>query len=108
MAIGKLWFREDKKFPGSANSHHNRLPSRYRQQRRRTITIVWHQFSPSVAGRPHNALKICLLSRSGALSLPLCLRSEEHTYELQSLMRISYAVFCLNKKKHTVCRNTVK
>src|SRR3546814_1328992 len=31
-------------------------------------------------------------------------RSEEHTSELQSLMRISYAVFCLNKKKTT--RNT--
>src|SRR3546814_1200110 len=28
-------------------------------------------------------------------------RSEEHTSELQSLMRISYAVFCLQKKKHT-------
>src|SRR3546814_10545879 len=27
------------------------------------------------------------------------LRSEEHTYELQSIMRISYAVFCLKKKK---------
>src|SRR3546814_2513459 len=30
---------------------------------------------------------------------PLADRSEEHTSELQSLMRISYAVFCLNKKK---------
>src|SRR3546814_7509855 len=29
-------------------------------------------------------------------------RSEEHTSELQSLMRISYAVFCLKKTKHTV------
>src|SRR3546814_6291491 len=28
-------------------------------------------------------------------------RSEEHTSELQSLMRISYAVFCLNNKQHT-------
>src|SRR3546814_8431849 len=28
-------------------------------------------------------------------------RSEEHTSELQSLMRISYAVFCLKKKKQT-------
>src|SRR3546814_4494329 len=28
-------------------------------------------------------------------------RSEEHTSEIQSLMRISYAVFCLNKKKQT-------
>src|SRR3546814_3552488 len=33
--------------------------------------------------------------------LDLEARSEEHTSELQSLMRISYAVFCLNKKKHT-------
>src|SRR3546814_12576733 len=30
-----------------------------------------------------------------------CWRSEEHTSELQSLMRISYAVFCLKKKKAT-------
>src|SRR3546814_7952867 len=30
----------------------------------------------------------------------ICERSEEHTSELQSLMRISYAVFCLNKTKH--------
>src|SRR3546814_9979003 len=28
-------------------------------------------------------------------------RSEEHTSELQSLMRISYAVFCLKKNRHT-------
>src|SRR3546814_8537298 len=36
-------------------------------------------------------------------SIQMCggmgVRSEEHTSELQSLMRISYAVFCLNKKK---------
>src|SRR3546814_2611114 len=30
-----------------------------------------------------------------------CVRSEEHTSELQSLMRISYAVFCLKKKNNT-------
>src|SRR3546814_5688910 len=30
------------------------------------------------------------------------IRSEEHTSELQSLMRISYAVFCLKKKKKTL------
>src|SRR3546814_2495592 len=33
--------------------------------------------------------------------LPL-LRSEEHTSELQSLIRISYAVFCLKKKKNNI------
>src|SRR3546814_2544714 len=32
-------------------------------------------------------------------------RSEEHTSELQSLMRISYAVFCLNKKNETTKHN---
>src|SRR3546814_7944151 len=39
------------------------------------------------------------LGHSGS---PHCViaRSEEHTSELQSLMRISYAVFCLKKKKH--------
>src|SRR3546814_1669858 len=34
----------------------------------------------------------------GTLAMPK--RSEEHTSELQSLMRISYAVFCLKKKKN--------
>src|SRR3546814_6298275 len=33
-------------------------------------------------------------------------RSEEHTSELQSLMRISYAVFCLKKKKNTEKQET--
>src|SRR3546814_3799120 len=44
------------------------------------------------------AVIICLRSESswGTRS-----RSEEHTSELQSLMRISYAVFCLKKKKTT-------
>src|SRR3546814_7614423 len=32
-------------------------------------------------------------------------RSEEHTSELQSLMRISYAVFCLKKKTNTIIKN---
>src|SRR3546814_6820575 len=33
-------------------------------------------------------------------------RSEEHTSELQSLMRISYAVFCLKKKKNHITNNS--
>src|SRR3546814_4736078 len=33
-------------------------------------------------------------------------RSEEHTSELQSLMRISYAVFCLKKKIHMIYENS--
>src|SRR3546814_1302804 len=38
----------------------------------------------------------------------LARRSEEHTSELQSLMRISYAVFCLKKKKINQPYNTTK
>src|SRR3546814_8781846 len=40
-----------------------------------------------------------------SLNRELLIRSEEHTSELQSLMRISYAVFCLKNKKQ---QNTTK
>src|SRR3546814_9901720 len=39
--------------------------------------------------------------RASEIDAASVLRSEEHTSELQSLMRISYAVFCLKKKKTT-------
>src|SRR3546814_7573588 len=39
-------------------------------------------------------------ARALQAALARCARSEEHTSELQSLMRISYAVFCLKKKKY--------
>src|SRR3546814_8279036 len=38
----------------------------------------------------------------------LATRSEEHTSELQSLMRISYAVFCLKQKKHNKHNTTIQ
>src|SRR3546814_4866920 len=46
----------------------------------------------------------CLMRRisAGVFLFGSCGRSEEHTSELQSLMRISYAVFCLKKKKKKV------
>src|SRR3546814_5040014 len=42
-----------------------------------------------------------VIAEDGALDRKAMRRSEEHTSELQSLMRISYAVFCLKKKKET-------
>src|SRR3546814_1317827 len=48
----------------------------------------------------HQALAGVVASQGG-------LRSEEHTSELQSLMRISYAVFCLKKKKHQESHDTL-
>src|SRR3546814_10249362 len=47
------------------------------------------ELAQRLCGRAHTALAHQLIE----------LRSEEHTSELQSLMRISYAVFCLKKKK---------
>src|SRR3546814_2748531 len=50
--------------------------------------------------RPHPAFR--LFSTTNTIGLgDTTGRSEEHTSELQSLMRISYAVFCLNKKNKT-------
>src|SRR3546814_9315075 len=45
-------------------------------------------------------------AKSGAVFTRFVGRSEEHTSELQSLMRISYAVFCLKKKKQTTTPRT--
>src|SRR3546814_8257455 len=56
--------------------------------------------SCSCAGRnPVSALPYWMKRGPGLLPAQEYVRSEEHTSELQSLMRISYAVFCLKKKK---------
>src|SRR3546814_9704814 len=61
------------KHAGEFNAEHRSSPG-----------ITCHHWPRSSAGLPRHASR---------------LRSEEHTSELQSLMRISYAVFCLKKKK---------
>src|SRR3546814_5865375 len=45
-------------------------------------------------------VRICAVFEFDDVGKITAWRSEEHTSELQSLMRISYAVFCLKKKKH--------
>src|SRR3546814_8241683 len=59
---------------------------------------------PGDAGTVARAAAACQHSRyaagGGAGFVNFKVRSEEHTSELQSLMRISYAVFCLKKKKN--------
>src|SRR3546814_4034142 len=49
---------------------------------------------------PIDPARLTLAERTTAALIPN--RSEEHTSEIQSLMRISYAVFCLKKKSHTI------
>src|SRR3546814_1619904 len=75
-------------------------------QSRRTITggAIPADGAPPLASISETAVKkpspivTFVVSASQRLVTPAC-RSEEHTSELQSLMRISYAVFCLKKKK---------
>src|SRR3546814_7318558 len=54
----------------------------------------------ALPGRPGRVVLRAALPGGKQLAV-LVDRSEEHTSELQSLMRISYAVFCLKKKKDT-------
>src|SRR3546814_3152462 len=51
------------------------------------------------AEKRENCTEIVVRAEGPRIVLDNELRSEEHTSELQSLMRISYAVFCLKKKK---------
>src|SRR3546814_8117103 len=48
------------------------------------------------------------LKRGDTVTIEIAGRSEEHTSELQSLMRISYAVFCLKQKKNTNPTNNTR
>src|SRR3546814_7770430 len=76
-------------------------------KRRRSQSDIDRNIQDTAARRPHElSLRLYKLivesthyaiARAGMVVLHK--RSEEHTSELQSLMRISYAVFCLKKKK---------
>src|SRR3546814_14453931 len=57
--------------------------------------------SLDTAQKPAGFAKVVQRRGPGTRNAASGSRSEEHTSELQSLMRISYAVFCLKKKKHT-------
>src|SRR3546814_4020150 len=60
----------------------------------------------SVAPKERTTLRQAQGERFILTHYALSYRSEEHTSELQSLMRTSYAVFCLKKKKHTTDSDT--
>src|SRR3546814_1115113 len=71
--------------------------------------LLWRELNGALGKRPsveaHHVDAVCevevargFLDHEGGVPKG-CLRSEEHTSELQSLMRISYAVFCLKNKK---------
>src|SRR3546814_14237119 len=81
--------RTDTLFPYTTlfRSHHHRPDRRSARE--------WGFRRPA----DHAGAKPVRTARTGRAALFQQHRSEEHTSELQSLMRISYAVFCLKKKK---------
>src|SRR3546814_4539221 len=82
------------------------------RRRARTVADMCRQKAVHVACRRHLDLgmlrddpveqrapmRVGPVAKRGAEAFGIRVRSEEHTSELQSLMRISYAVFCLKKK----------
>src|SRR3546814_12408815 len=78
-------FRSERIEPGAQRQHHVRLGDELHRRPR-----------PVIAERPAGQ---AMAAREAVV------RSEEHTSELQSLMRISYAVFCLKKKKKRISKH---
>src|SRR3546814_7910080 len=78
--------------------HHRGADRRHAVHLRRRDLLRLPRHGPALTrARSHSP---CSSNNSSAT------RSEEHTSELQSLMRISYAVFCLKKTKTTTTRTT--
>src|SRR3546814_7602306 len=86
-------------FAAAATIHLVETSPALRKRQRETLqrdaeTVFWHDDLASVPDGP-----LLLVANEFFDALPVHpLRSEEHTSELQSLMRIPYAVFCLKKK----------
>src|SRR3546814_3632573 len=82
---------------GVAAGMRSEVEARFREQLERLLTqmdlVPREEFDAMAA--------VATAAREGqeALAAQVAARSEEHTSELQSLMRISYAGFCLKKKK---------
>src|SRR3546814_2800832 len=90
---------------GRTRSSRSPRPPRFAKARSRRSSVVAADRiarADVIIGRQGGA-QFARLELPGAVHLDqrVVIRSEEHTSELQSLMRISYAVFCLKKKKNT-------
>src|SRR3546814_9025063 len=102
--MGQLDSRPDSVDVDPADRHdQDSYPKAEQALTRQRVPILIH------ADNPHERLFIAALDGTGNSmskdapenwsAVARIARSEEHTSELQSLMRISYAVFCLKKKK---------
>src|SRR3546814_2191886 len=93
--------------PREVSPIHSHLQRKNTLDHRSPIRTAWDGLAGDVAFTGLSALLPCAWTVGEPSTWVLeearqnDLRSEEHTSELQSLMRISYAVFCLKKKKTT-------
>src|SRR3546814_6110184 len=69
-------------------------------QRERNLKIFGRFLDPRVVASLTNSETLDAARIGSSHEISVLFRSEEHTSELQSLMRSSYAVFCLKKKKN--------
>src|SRR3546814_9025751 len=95
--------RTDTLFPYTTlfrSPHHARQGARFVFQKDRNY--MFHCRYPYRSSEPSSIS----VSPRPALTMGQTFRSEEHTSELQSLMRISYAVFCLKKKNTTKVKSS--
>src|SRR3546814_4291533 len=78
------------------------------KQKRATTSKAIARLAHNKASRatPAGSKAWAKATQASALANVNSSRSEEHTSELQSLMRISYAVFCLKKKKSHLYKKT--
>src|SRR3546814_8420881 len=77
-------------------------------QRLRIVAITTDRSNAAIGTNGYDdPARRCTDPAKAALLMRFVDRSEEHTSELQSLMRISYAVFCLKKKNTKHIQNTI-
>src|SRR3546814_1456705 len=97
-------------FPGRASTifsaedrPYHRNPTTWMAGSSPAMTRLWEdrdQPPQPFGGGPSSGCSIRRATRPPPFTWVSRIRSEEHTSELQSLMRLSYAVFCLKKKNH--------
>src|SRR3546814_3375271 len=103
-----LWCCRACRAPRAGSALQRRLPRAYRLPMARLLSLLFALMAlllaPPATARERGPVVLAAASLQESLSEAAnawaAERSEEHTSELQSLMRISYAVFCLKKKKN--------
>src|SRR3546814_5742839 len=101
------------RFPYTTPFRSRRTAAKKEPARLRALTLLPRALARFVGQRPSvgrrlsdrrhgDDFPVLLRRHDRSAKVPGQRRSEEHTSELQSLMRISYAVFCLKKKKQTL------